>query len=67
LQDKAFQSFFMIGIMPEPTYNQNTGGGGKLGGPGGAELTGAAPGGGLCRQIQAYQGQEHEFSHKDPL
>ena len=22
---------------------------------------------GLCRQIQAYQGQEHEFSHRNPL
>jgi hypothetical protein len=21
----------------------------------------------LCRQIQAYQGQEHEFSHRNPL
>ena len=32
--------------MPEPAHDQNTGGGGRLGGPGGAELTGAMPGGG---------------------
>ena len=32
--------------MPEPAHDQNTGGGGRLGGPGGAELTGDMLGGG---------------------